>query len=130
VRARIATEREPKPPLIAGSTPVKITTIPNAHAKAFAGIHSAAWLTNRRKTNHWAKPKTGPSTSPIKKANAKTTVLLGSAGAAPAPPESAPSESTVLGIIPRSQAKNAPALVAPAQVLRLILGNGTLRTDH
>jgi hypothetical protein len=37
---------------MAGSIPEKITTIPNALARVFAGIHSAAWLTYRRRANH------------------------------------------------------------------------------
>ena len=52
VRTRIATERRPKPAVVDGSMPAKIATIPNAHANAFAGIHSAAWLTYQRKANH------------------------------------------------------------------------------
>ena len=48
VTARIRTVSGPKPPLVAGSRPAKMTTIPDAQARALASIHSAAHEASQR----------------------------------------------------------------------------------
>src|SRR5215204_2431757 len=66
----------------------------------------------------------------MRKANPYTRAALGSARAVPPPPEPAPSERTVLGIIPSVQANSAPVPVAAAQDRHRNRGNGLRSTNH
>jgi len=103
--------------------------MPNARAKALAGIHKAATLTWRRRASHCANPRTGPSASPMRKASPYTNTSLGSAWAPP-PPDPDPRDMTVLGIIPSVQAKNAPAPVAAVHLRHGIRGRALRSTSH
>ena len=56
--------------------PAKIASIPNAHAKAFAGIHSAAWRTHRRRANHSSKAQDRPEHQPHQEGQSHTHEAL------------------------------------------------------